>query len=442
MKKFVLFIGIFALSNTFSSFAFAGSFPDVSEEHENYAAIEYLKEHLVIDGYENGDFGPENTVNRAEAAKIIIGAFGIGYDGEYEEKFSDVTAEDWFFPYVMGGHEAEVIHGHDDGTFLPGDVVNLAETLKMSVAASGVEISNDVSEDVFADVSKNEWYAPYAYYARENNIILPDGNFNLDAGIPMTRAAFAEVIYRMMVVLESGKTFPLSEGWTLYESSIFPFKMEYNDDEWGVIESETGITFYRSDPDYEEAFPDFPERVYSNSGLVRVSVSEHSGMTKDEYFTMLREVFEGAQFTEFKWGGFDGIEVLYSEARIVDWHIYLDGTYRMTVVTEYGDGNYGYILNKTIKEMLGSLQYNSSVEIGGNDYSSILSEIFSNILVEGKGEEMLGKLPDSILIETDAIGVGTGPVDYYYSSAVNYTFKHERASDVILDKREGRTTAF
>ena len=57
-------------------------------------------------------------------------------------------------------------------------------------------------------------------------------------------------------------------------------------------------------------------------------------------------------------------------------------------------------------------------------------------------KQLLNSLPDKVIIETDTIGVGTGPVDYYYSDGVNYTFKYERAADLILDTREGKTSAF
>ena len=52
------------------------------------------------------------------------------------------------------------------------------------------------------------------------------------------------------------------------------------------------------------------------------------------------------------------------------------------------------------------------------------------------------KVRDAIIIETDAIGVGTGPIDYYYSEKIDLTIKYERSADVILDAREGRTTKF
>jgi len=72
----------------------------------------------------------------------------------------------------------------------------------------------------------------------------------------------------------------------------------------------------------------------------------------------------------------------------------------------------------------------------------VLENIFKLMLVEGKGMEALNTLPDKKIIDTDTIGVGTGAVDYYYSEAVNHTFKYERQNDVILDKRASETSAF
>jgi len=89
--------------------------------------------------------------------------------------------------------------------------------------------------------------------------------------------------------------------------------------------------------------------------------------------------------------------------------------------------------------MLNTLEYN---KISSVDYDEILNDLFEIVLVEDMGMSALNKLPNKNIIETDTIGVGTGPVDYYYSEDVDYTFKYERENDVILDTREGETSAF
>ena len=62
--------------------------------------------------------------------------------------------------------------------------------------------------------------------------------------------------------------------------------------------------------------------------------------------------------------------------------------------------------------------------------------------MDGTGIETLKLFDDLKIIETDTIGVGTGPVDYYYSAKLNVTLKHERSFDVILDIEDGETSGF
>src|SRR3990167_1907576 len=102
MKKlfFAALISIFVSGNVW-----AASFPDVSEDHKNYEAVEFLDYNEIINGYVDGTFKPDGLVNRAEATKIIVGAIGIDFEGEYEVLFPDVTKDQWFFDYVMAGEK-------------------------------------------------------------------------------------------------------------------------------------------------------------------------------------------------------------------------------------------------------------------------------------------------------------------------------------------------
>jgi hypothetical protein len=120
----------------------------------------------------------------------------------------------------------------------------------------------------------------------------------------------------------------------------------------------------------------------------------------------------------------------------------LDSGKVFVVYTEFGGGVLGFKLQQYLKAMLSTFEYKDLALDSQIDYTEVLNEIYSKILVEGKGMNALNQLPEKTIIETDSIGVGTGPVDYYYSSGVNKTFKYERNSDTILDKRDGRTSAF
>ncbi len=439
MKKVLLGFGILILMSTP---AFAGSFPDVPEDHENYEAIEYLDTNGIIDGYKDGTFGPENLVNRAEAVKMIVGAFDIDITGSYEEVFDDVSKSEWYFPYVMSGHKESIISGYEDLTFKPASNVNLAELLKIIVLASDAELEDEIKDDVFIDVNSDIWYAPHALYARNHNIILADEFGYLHAEQPMTRAKVAEVIYRMMIVVENnGEPYPLDKDWDTYQGKDVPFSMKYDSKFWEVIENENEVIFFKPDNEFQQFSP---MKIYPNSAVITVTLDNNEkALNVSDYFMNIESVFKNAEYTEFEIDGLNALEVLYSDDQIVDWYIYLNDSKVLVIYSEFGDGPIGYQLMQFIKAMYKTVKYVEIYTSGlSDDFEVLLSEIFENVLVEDKGMEMLNKLSDKLILETDAIGVGTGPVDYYYSESVDYTFKYERADDVILDTREGKTTAF
>src|SRR3989339_477976 len=94
----------------------------------------------IISGYSNGNFGPNNIVNRAEGLKAIIVASGvedkgrpeIGTEATWTNPFSDVDTYDWYYTYVMEGHSAGIISG-DSGTFRPADSLTRAEACKIII---------------------------------------------------------------------------------------------------------------------------------------------------------------------------------------------------------------------------------------------------------------------------------------------------------------------
>ena len=369
--------------------------------------------------------------------KIILNALGIQVENNLDPEFDDVTENDWFFDYVMTAYQKGIVSGYDAGDFKPNDEVNLAETLKILLLAADVDLEDEVSFDVFNDVDKDSWFAASMLYARDMNLILSDEEGKVYPDKSMTRAGFAEIIYRMIMVLDTGNPFSLHENWSYYESDKLPFKMKY-DDSWEIIEREDEITFWYDDSEYNQFSP---SRIYPNSAEVKVVYDIENNANKNDYFNNLKEAFSDADLTEFILDDNDAIEVLFPEDRIVDWYIYLGDSSVLAIYTEYGNGDLAYQNKQIIQSMLSTLEY-MDVDIETEDYSDLISEILENILVENTGEDTLDLLPDSTIIETDTIGVGTGPVDYYYSETIDYTFKYERESDVILDYRESQTTAF
>lgn len=88
----------------FQTTAFA-SFPDVSASHANYDAIIYVQSRGIVSGYPDGSFRPNQTINRAEFVKILVGAnesalLVENIDKDTPMSFPDVRPEHWFYQYV------------------------------------------------------------------------------------------------------------------------------------------------------------------------------------------------------------------------------------------------------------------------------------------------------------------------------------------------------
>lgn len=171
------------------------SFGDVSYNHKNRIAIEYLQEEEIIGGYPDGTYRPENTINRAEMMKMLVEGLGITPDpAAYSDCFPDVHSE-WFARYVCYAKEQNWIGGYPDGTFQPANNVLDVEAFKMILNARGVEIASDFVPLKFADVSPSEWYRPYLVTAEKLNLtedFTPGANYK--------RGQVAEVVFRTIVI--------------------------------------------------------------------------------------------------------------------------------------------------------------------------------------------------------------------------------------------------
>ena len=67
LKKVLALVMACAMLFTMSSFAFT----DVAEDASYLEAVTMLSKLGIINGYEDGTFLPDNTITRAEAAKVI-----------------------------------------------------------------------------------------------------------------------------------------------------------------------------------------------------------------------------------------------------------------------------------------------------------------------------------------------------------------------------------
>lgn len=92
-----------------------------------------LTKYTIITNYDIG------TINRAEAAKIIVTMLGIGECERTDTIFTDVPKEYWASGYINTAYQMGIINGHGDGTFKPQQKLTNEQFVKMLVCALGYE---------------------------------------------------------------------------------------------------------------------------------------------------------------------------------------------------------------------------------------------------------------------------------------------------------------
>ena len=168
---------------------------DLPEEHPNRDALVYLYYEGILDPTKE-EVRPDDTITRAEFAKIIMEAGEFDYSGysSVENCFADVGSLDefWFAPYVCAG-AAEGIFSGVDGNFNPNLEINRAEALKVVLSVFGYNVPDMVSETSFKDVRVDHWFAPLAEAAKSNGLIGQDLYFM--PGEFITRGELAQMIF-------------------------------------------------------------------------------------------------------------------------------------------------------------------------------------------------------------------------------------------------------
>ncbi len=172
-------------------------FTDIPLKHDLAKAIVYCKNKGIFNGYPDGSFKPNNSLNRAEAVKILVNGNRLKIVN-HDIKFSDVPKSEWFRKFVETAVKREIIKGYPDNTFRPPKEITRAEFLKIAILTAGFK-PEQPSSNPFEDVPATEWFAPFFKFAKEKGLM----KFAPSVGQPtklMTRGEAAQIIYNLSKV--------------------------------------------------------------------------------------------------------------------------------------------------------------------------------------------------------------------------------------------------
>ena len=182
--------------------AFAVDFPDVESTASYAQAVQELSALDVISGYDDGTFGPDKLVTRAEITKMIVDALAersLAEASTESTKFADVSADHWAKGYINQGVADGFIAGMSDTEFDPDANVTYVQAQKMLVSAIGYE--------TYAQ-AQGGWPIGYKTYAASLDIT--KGISGIKDSTELTRAQVAQMIDNAMdaplCVIASWKT--------------------------------------------------------------------------------------------------------------------------------------------------------------------------------------------------------------------------------------------
>ncbi|KXH80667.1 hypothetical protein AU377_07945 [Sporosarcina sp. HYO08] len=101
------------------------NFKDIKPGNRGYAEIAKAVELGIISGKSKDRFDPTGNLTRAEMAKILANAYGLG--GIYPKGFTDVSTSYWAYPFISALAANNITVGYKDGTYLPSKTIDRAQ---------------------------------------------------------------------------------------------------------------------------------------------------------------------------------------------------------------------------------------------------------------------------------------------------------------------------
>ncbi len=191
-------LGLAVTVNEFSTFTVVSMSSSTFTDTNGHWAendIVTLADLGVVSGYDDGSFKPENTVTRAQFAKMLVNV--LGYDlSEKKVQFSDSDGH-WAEQYIQTAFENGLIKGYSLDTFKPNQQITrehmaliLANALKEKASVNGKDFTDTSKLSVKSQVAIEKIAALGLIEGYKNGTFKPQNN--------LTRAQAVTVLVRLL----------------------------------------------------------------------------------------------------------------------------------------------------------------------------------------------------------------------------------------------------
>ncbi len=164
--------------------------------HWAETAIERWSDYGIVEGY--GDaFNPDNSITRGQMATILSKTLGL--TEEAENPFSDISADDWYAPYVLRCYKAGIMLG-DNGKANPNAEITRQEAMTMFCRAFGIKADKTSDLNSFKDSKAiDNWALPYVSALINSGIVSGVSSDMIAPADSMSRASLVTILDRAVV---------------------------------------------------------------------------------------------------------------------------------------------------------------------------------------------------------------------------------------------------
>ena len=212
-----------------------------------------------------------------------------------DNPFTDVKDSHWFYDAVLYAYDNGLMTGTAADKFSPN--MKLTRGMIVTVLGRYDDAAEAASDSPFTDVDIGAYYAPYVYWAAENDIVIGyDGKFSPNANI--TRQDLATIMFRYAQyadvdvsvgedtnILSYNDALSISEyaipaiQWTCGAGVMSGKPGGYIDPKGGATRAEFAMMLMR----YHEYTEDLGQKPETEDGNVRVGISWMEDTDVDEY---------------------------------------------------------------------------------------------------------------------------------------------------------------
>lgn len=182
------------------------TFSDI-DSHWAKENIEQLASKLLVNGFTDQTFKPENNITRAEFTALLTKALTLSSPAS-GRTYSDISSTDWYADAVGAASSAGLISGYADGTFKPEQYITREEAAVLMLKAIAIAGKNtdhryDSALDDFQDSGDiSDWAKDALALLVEEGIISGVSNTKLSPDTNTTRAQAAVILARVLKYID------------------------------------------------------------------------------------------------------------------------------------------------------------------------------------------------------------------------------------------------